>query len=235
MLVALVFADRTQYAAYGQSELGQAAGAVVGYYSLATNRISTFDMTGTEPLRQTGSRLGMTKRMNQILSQPGASKTIATVIHEATHQLAFNSGLQRRFADNPLWLSEGLAIYFETPDVTSSRGWRKIGGLHEVRLRTMRQYLPSRPQDSLFTLLTDDNRFRDTQHAEVAYAEAWALVYYLLRQRSDEFGHYLRNVANKPVLGQDTAEERLQDFSQAFGQDWRELDADLLRALPTWR
>ena len=29
-------------------------------------------------------------------------RTVATIIHEATHQLAFNSGLQVRFADNPL-------------------------------------------------------------------------------------------------------------------------------------
>ena len=47
-----------------------------------------------------------------------------TVIHEATHQIAFNCGLHTRYADNPLWLTEGMALYFETPDLRSRSGWR---------------------------------------------------------------------------------------------------------------
>ena len=38
----------------------------------------------------------------------------ATIVHEATHQIAFNCGLHTRFSDCPRWFSEGLAIYFET-------------------------------------------------------------------------------------------------------------------------
>jgi hypothetical protein len=235
VLVAIVFRDHNSYAAYGQDELGDAAESIIGYYSLATNRITTYDLTGIEQLRRPGDRTGSAQHISQILSRPAAARTVATVIHEATHQLAFNSGLQRRFADNPLWLSEGLAIYFESPDVSSNRGWRKIGGLHEMRLQKMREYLPSRPQDSLVTLVTDDQRFRDTQRAEVAYAEAWALCYFLMRQRSDQFSEYLKRIAAKPVLGQDTPEQRLQEFQQVFGQSWGELDGEFLRSLPTWR
>jgi hypothetical protein len=235
VLVALVFRDHDSYATYGRPELGDASQSIIGYYSLATNRITTYDLTGIEQLRQPGDRIGSTKHINQILARPAAARTVATVIHEATHQLAFNSGLQHRFADNPLWLSEGLAIYFEAPDLSSSRGWRKIGALHETRLQTLRDYLSSRPPDSLVTLITSDQRFRDTQQAEVAYAEAWALCYYLMRQRSAPFAAYLRRIGDKPVLGEDSADRRLQEFEQALGQRWQELDAEFLRAVASWR
>jgi hypothetical protein len=235
VMVALVFRDRDSYTVYGKPELGDAAGAIIGYYSLATNRITTYDLTGIEQLRQPGDRASSSKHVNQILARPAAARTVATVIHEATHQLAFNSGLQRRFADNPMWLSEGLAIYFETPDVTRQRGWSKIGGLHTSRLTTLQKYLNTRPPDSLFTLLTDDQRFRDTQRAEEAYAEAWALNYFLMRQRPEQFADYLRRIGAKPVLGQDTTEQRVIDFQQAFGQSWQELDAEFLRSVSDWR
>ena len=66
---------------------------------------------------------------------------VATIIHEATHQLAFNRGLQARFADVPLWVSEGIALYFETPDLRNSRGWQTVGAVNRVRLDRFRQYL----------------------------------------------------------------------------------------------
>ena len=36
-----------------------------------------------------------------------------TIIHEATHQTAYNVGVHARFADQPRWLVEGLAMMFE--------------------------------------------------------------------------------------------------------------------------
>jgi hypothetical protein len=235
VLVAVVLRDRESYVAYGRDELGNAAGAIIGFYSLASNRITTYDLTGIEQLRQPGDRTGSTKAIQQILSRPAAARTVATVIHEATHQLAFNSGLQRRFADNPLWLSEGLAIYFESPDLTSSRGWRGIGGLHASRLQTMLGYLPARPENSLLTLLADDQRLRDVRHAEAAYAESWSLCYFLMRQRKDQLAAYLQHLAEKPVLGQDSPEQRVAEFERFFGQSWRQLDDEFLRAIPNWR
>lgn len=233
-LVVLVFRDRTSYTAYARPELGDAAGAVIGYYSLASNRITTYDLTGLETLRPR-SRSHSLRRINQILQQPEAERMVATVIHEATHQLAFNSGLQVRFADNPLWVTEGLAIYFEAPDLSSNRGWRKIGALHPARMRTLRKTLPNRPQDSLLTLIANDERFRDTARAEQAYAEAWALCYFLIRQNGDAFNTYLRRLGEKPPLGQDSPEERIEAFEQAFGKPWQAIDAELLNALPHWR
>ena len=140
-LVAVVLRDRASYVDYSRRELGDAAASIIGYYSLKTNRIISYDLTGIEELQSGGARINSLKHINQLLAQPSAERTVATVIHEATHQLAFNCGLQTRFADNPLWLSEGLAVYFESPDLNSQKGWRQIGGLNRARLQQWQQYL----------------------------------------------------------------------------------------------
>ena len=107
----MVFRDKAGYRDYSQPELGEATNSIIGYYSLKSNRIVSYDLTGLEQLRASGDRTGTMAHISQMLRRPQAERTVATIIHEATHQIAFNSGLQRRFADNPLWLSEGLAIY----------------------------------------------------------------------------------------------------------------------------
>ena len=42
---------------------------------------------------------------------------VATIIHEATHQLAANTGLMPRKVRRPTWAAEGLATYFESAEI----------------------------------------------------------------------------------------------------------------------
>lgn len=228
-LVAVVFADRDSYAQHAAGELGEAASSIIGYYSLRTNRMTLYDLTGMETVRRPADRRGSAAEITAMLSRPEAERAVATVIHEATHQIAFNCGLQTRYADIPLWVSEGLAVFFETPDLRSSKGWRTMGAVNSVRLQAFRAYTSRRPPDSLATLLTNDNRFRDPEHAQDAYAEAWALVYFLMRQRPQQFHTYLQQLAEKPPLVWDEPATRLREFQAAFGQDLEAIDRDLLR------
>ncbi|MCP4194874.1 MAG: DUF1570 domain-containing protein [Planctomycetaceae bacterium] len=234
-LVAVVFRDKAAFRAYGQAELGEASDSIIGFYSLKTNRITSYDLTGIEALRAPTDRSGSLSQISRMLTRPAAERTVATVIHEATHQLAFNSGLQTRFADNPLWLSEGLAIYFESPDLKSRKGWRRIGAVNHFRLGQMRSYLQRRPQGSLASLLTDDQRFRDARQADDAYAEAWSLCYHLIRSRPDQFKDYLEKISAKQPLGVDPPQVRLSEFESAFGENVSKMDAEFIRAIPQWR
>jgi hypothetical protein len=234
-LVALVFNDKHSYVAYARGELGDAAESIVGYYSLRTNRMTMFDLTGVEQIPLPDGTIGTSARINQILSQPNALPAVATVVHEATHQLAFNCGLHRRYADIPLWVSEGTAIYFETPDLTSAQGWRGIGMVHYGRLARFGEYLRERPRDSLRTLVADDRRLRDPRQALDAYAEAWALCHFLLRRHPQRFHQYLKELAQKEPLLYDTPEDRWRLFRQYFGPDLERLDADLLRYIARLR
>lgn len=233
-LVALVFDDRVSYAEYAKTELGDATSSIIGYFSLRTNRVTMYDLTGVNRVAG-GGNSSSTAQINRILSRPEAERTVATIIHEATHQLAFNRGLQTRYADIPLWVSEGIAIYFETPDLSSSKGWRNIGGVNRVRLNEFRRYQQSRPQNSLATLISDDQRFRSARTAPDAYCEAWALNYFLIRKFPKEYAKYTKLLAEKKRLLYDSPEERRQQFQETFGEDLEALDREFLRYIRTVR
>ncbi|MDH3719721.1 MAG: DUF1570 domain-containing protein, partial [Planctomycetota bacterium] len=176
--------------------------------------------------RQASDRVSRGVEINRVLSRPEAASLVATIIHEATHQIAFNCGMQTRLADIPIWVSEGIAMYFETPDLKSSRGWRGLGAVNRNRLEQFRGYLKSRPGDSIKVLLSDDRRiqgrsedgrFQGRQAVLDAYAEAWCLAYYLIKHHPDEFVKYMQLLAEKQPLMADTAEQRIADFERFFG------------------
>lgn len=234
-MVALVFDGKASYEQYARAELGDAVQAIVAYYSLTTNRIAMHDLTGTGGLRGARSGVTSTTQINALLMRPEAYRMVATIIHEATHQLAYNCGFHTRFADIPLWVSEGLAVYFETPDLRSSRGWRNIGGVHRHRLGHFRKYLADRPPDSLRTLIETDTRFKDTSTGADAYAEAWALNYYLIRNHREAYIRYMQHLGTKSPMVYDTPAERLAAFTEVFGKGPDELDKDFLRYMRTVR
>ncbi len=227
-LVAIVFADQKSYATFAEPEVGDLAKSIVGYFSLRTNRMTMYDLTGIEALRSSRPRRGNGAKISEILAQPEAQRTVSTIVHEATHQIAFNCGLHTRSSACPVWFSEGIAVYFETPDLRSSRGWRSIGAMNGPRLTTFRKYLPHRPASSLRTLLADDRRFRDTEKSLDAYAEAWALTYFLINKHQKQYVEYLGVLSRKKPLISDDAETRLAEFEQIFG-DLERLDTEFLR------
>jgi hypothetical protein len=232
-LVALVFPSQAAFADYAQSEVGEATPLVIGYFSLGTNRMAMYDLTGLEAAGGPRPRARSATEIGRILARPEAARTVATVVHEATHQMAFNCGLHQRYSDCPMWFSEGIAIYFETPDLRSSGGWRSIGKVNRPRLARFRQYLPKRPANSLETLISSDDRFRDTSLAQDAYAESWALTYFLLERYRDRYVAYLESLSKKKPLFYDSRETRLEEFREAFGEDLTKLDSQFVRFVMT--
>lgn len=227
-LVAIVFADRDSYLRFSRPELGDAAESVIGYFAMLTNRMTMYDLTGVEAAGLNSGRGRSAAQINRILNQPNAQHTVATIVHEATHQIAFNCGLHTRLSDCPVWFSEGIAVYFETPDLGSAKGWRGIGAVNRPRLERFYRYLATRPADSLETLIRDDTRFRDPKLALDAYAEAWALTYFLIRQHPKEYVAYLAMLSEKKPLLYDDANGRIDQFRKAFG-DLKQLDVKFLR------
>jgi hypothetical protein len=139
-----------------------------------------------------------------------------------------------------LWLTEGMAMYFETPDLTPPSpplrkggnggvGWRTVGQVNRPRSQQFQAALANRPADALVRLLHSDDRFRDAATAGDAYAEAWTLTYFLLKTRRAEYVEYLKRIAAKPRLVWNTPEERLADFRAAFGDDVEALDREFVR------
>ena len=209
-LVAVVLRDHQSFLTYASDDIGETAKSVIGYYHLGSNRMTTFNV-------------------------PDWERNVATMIHEATHQLAYNCGLQRRFADNPMWVSEGLATFFESPDRRNSRVWRSIGRVNEVNLRRWYQYFPKRPAESLATLLADDMRFRNASEASSAYAEGWALTYFLIKTRKKMYVQYLRLLSEGKYLAEKTKRQRIEEFEECFDMTLEETNRAFLKYIRTVR
>ncbi len=230
----VVFADRQSYDQASREDLPGGTGSIVGFYSLRSNRINMFDLTGSEAVsKQNGpaaTRRGSMREINQMLSQPAATPLVATVVHEATHQITFNCGMQTRFADIPLWLCEGMAVYFEAPDLASRVGWQGIGRVNYPRLERFHDNLSSWHEGSLEEMLRDSKRFRDPKTAVDAYADAWALNYYLIKYEPKAYTAYLKELAEKPALIEDDPKTRLNEFHKHFG-DPHKLEQDFLKQM----
>ncbi len=100
-LVVIVQPNRKAFQRYLAAEHAQPSVNVVGSYFPKSNRCVLYELDGAAGIDW--------------------AETEATIVHEAVHQLAFNTGVHERLAENPLWLVEGFATMFEQPAVYDSR------------------------------------------------------------------------------------------------------------------
>ncbi|RCS52772.1 DUF1570 domain-containing protein [Bremerella cremea] len=184
---------------------------VVGYYSPRTNRVALYDVTRGDP------------------NHPLWGENLATIIHEATHQTAFNTGVHSRYSRQPKWLVEGLATMFEAPGVWDSRNHPQFRErLNQARMSEFLSYMKTQRQpNSLQEFIATDDAYR--QRPSTAYGEGWALAFYLIETRPREFAQYMQTVANRPAGEPYTAEQRVEDFQNAFGADLNLLESYFLR------
>jgi len=210
-LVAVVFPDFRSYQQYAAKDGMRVSPGLVGYYSSRTNRVALYDVTH-------GNH-----------DNPAWTENMATIIHEATHQTAFNTGLHSRYAPQPKWLVEGLATMFEAPGVWDSRNHGRFRDrVNRTRMLEFLEYAKTlRQPNSLAQFIATDDAYY--QRPATAYGEGWALVFYLIETRPREFAAYVRTVAARSAEEGYTAEERLRDFQEAFGSDFDQMEAYFLR------
>ncbi len=191
-----------------------------GYFSVSDNQTLLLDLTGDRSIRFAAT---IRRRLAEKPLQ------VATVVHETVHQLAFNSGLQVRMADNPLWLSEGLAMYFETGSSRSSLLWSRPGLVNPRHQPAFLKLLDdSQISGDLNSLIESDATFLNAAETPAAYAKAWALTHYLIREEKTGMQKYLLSLSQrKPMVGL-TAEQRTQEFQNAFGKLPDEMERELV-------
>jgi hypothetical protein len=200
--------DFIRYSARGGLPVGR---GVLGYYSLESNRIILFDMTGGE------------------IDSADWRQNASVVIHEATHQMAFNTGIHSRYSPPPLWVAEGLATLFEAPGVHDSRyHTRRSDRINRGRFEQFRRLVVPQHKSHLPAELTASDRLFRT-HTAAAYAEAWAMTFYLIETQPAKYFDYLSRTAAHPPFAEYTAAERTADFTAVFGKDWRMFEARFLR------
>lgn len=206
-LVAVVWPTREDYVRYSASQGSPVGPNVLGYYSPTTNRVTLYDL---------GSQAA------------GWQQNEATIIHEATHQVAFNTGLHNRFASTPRWLAEGLGTMFEAPGVWNWRNYPSVADrVNRLRLAEFRQLKARGRQSGVFANLLGSDRMFETDPS-AAYAEAWAWVFFLTETHSQKFGQYVARVAAQENFTAYPLAKRMNDFTAIFGQDLRTLERHFL-------
>jgi hypothetical protein len=191
-----------------------------GYYSIRENQTLLLDLTQDRSIR---SATAIRKRLAERPWQ------VATMVHEAVHQLAFNSGLQVRMADNPVWFSEGLALYFEPIVPRALSLWTRPGivnGRHHPVF--MRAAESGKPEITFVDLLQSDKPFVDEQRVAVAYAESWGLTMYLFRQQRDGMKMFATTLSQRKPLQKVSPEQRIQEFQTAFGKSPDQMEAEVV-------
>ena len=155
---------------------------------------------------------------NRVLMYANQSTNLATVIHEAAHQTAFNTGIHSRFSPPPRWLCEGIGTLFEAPGVyNSSTFTKRHDRVNRDQLAAYRYYFPDGPDEgTLAKLVTDDVYFlTDTNEA---YALAWGLTFLFTEQQTEALSTYLKRTSAANAFAA-SKPQRLQDLVTSFGTD----------------
>jgi hypothetical protein len=210
-LVAVVWGTESDFTQYALEQGTNVADGSVGYYWPVTNRISLFDMSR-------GDADDATWEENK-----------ATIIHETAHQVAFNTGIHNRFAPSPFWIVEGLGTHFESPGVWDPRNHpNDRERINRGRLADFRAALKGRESPGrLAELINSDQLFH--RDPGTAYAESWALTFYLIETQPRDYARYLKLVAQNPSFTSYESNDRLTDFCDIFGTNLALFDAKFLR------
>ena len=117
------------------------------------------------------------------------AQNVKVIRHEGGHQLFHLTGVTPIEVYAGGWLIEGLAVYCETDP---------IGTPHEERLMQLRFELERSELMPLEYLLhfkrgTELHQL-DPLYANLAYAESWAFVYFLMQNYRDPFFHFLKEM-----------------------------------------
>jgi Protein of unknown function (DUF1570) len=159
--------------------------------------------------------------------------TEATIVHEAVHQLAYNTGLHERLFEHPIWMVEGLATMFEVAAVYDNNVPNS-----EVRMRInkekaghIKQFIgddASGLGDFFDNLVSSDHLFRT--HPHEAYSLAWAMTFYLAERMPKQYFEYIELQRQRGFQLYSESDRNL-DFRRAFNLTPNQLAAPVLKLI----
>ncbi|MCA9184815.1 MAG: DUF1570 domain-containing protein [Pirellulaceae bacterium] len=210
-LVAVVFSRHDEFMRYAHNQGSRISSNVLGYYDNMSNRIKMYDASSTRASAQNWET------------------NAATIVHEAAHQTAFNTGVHSRYSLPPRWLAEGLGTLFEAPGIYDSRRYGTLTDrINQQELATVRTYFPKEiPSDALAAIIVDDKTFN--RNPSSSYALCWALTFMLAEREPHKLARYLQVTASRSVFKPYTVQQRATDYRQVFGEDIRMTSARLHR------
>ena len=234
-LIALVLKDQAAFKKYCEADQMAWSEGLRGYYSLKSNRIAMYDHPDVFQSVQTMPDTNLLMPQSTIVAASASKvtgETADTIIHEATHQVGFNIGIHSRIGGTPAWVLEGMATVLEAPVMRSRQNSQDPSSrVNRDRLEWFRtKYEQRRQPGDLAKLIAADDMF--SKQALDAYSAAWGITWFLTESpaRARLFSKYLRIVSERDPLVTYTAEQRLEDFQNVFG-DISRMEVDYVRAI----
>ncbi len=228
-MIVVIFSRKEDYEAYlkkvAGSEIDNAKTKPLGFYSTGANRSVFYDMTGVE--KTITEKTNVTKKTTleeiatAILKRPHAQENLSVVVHEATHQIAYNLGLFDRGSENPAWAIEGLAMLFEPPcGAIKFGGWKpeKDFPINKQRVLEFKAYERSSADARPVRRCVELDRISGEEPC--AYPLSWAIFYYLYKHYPKELAYYLYYCRMQTPRTTYSDVERVTEFEYFFGDDW---------------
>jgi hypothetical protein len=205
----LAFNDTDSFNRYAIETEGRDLSWLTDYYSAGTNIV-----TIVTPEKISKWSLDVTKsRLPDILACPVDAQTnLVKLVHEAGHQLSFNTGLLKRKVMYPIWASEGLAMFFEQSLLSEYLHSCRYTSLRSQRLTRLYRGRKLIRLDELVSMSCVD----EDDCAIDVYAESWGLFQFLCEHRRDSLIQYFTSLYNlKP--GYRSKKALHDEFVRAFG------------------
>jgi hypothetical protein len=223
------FDDREQYRRHTLAIECVGLSFPESYYSTRTNHVVVYygatpdSQRGETDPRMPDSSLHLldvpSKPANSTDPAAVASNRVLILTHELAHQLAFSAGLQKAGVMYPLWVSEGLATYFERSALSGTgTGTHTIRKQRLAELGRTHQLLPLEDLAVLggpsAPMPVNSAGFRPS--SVDVYAQCWGLFGFLLEHYPQQLSAYLMDVGQTPA-GSCPPSSLQEDFTRHFG------------------
>jgi hypothetical protein len=183
------------------------------------------------PLQAPPEEVAVAEMMALLMKAMEREAELATISHDASRQMVFSSGLLPRNVAAPEWCLFGMGSFFETP---LQSPWAGIGAPSTYYLPRWRELkgkgLEKTAADTLRMVVTDtyfrnlppkgepDSPVRQVHDAALRKARttAWALTYFLAREKLDGLQRYFKELGKMPRDIELDEEVLMGCFARAF-------------------
>jgi hypothetical protein len=191
---------------------------VFGYYSRISNRVTTF--VSSDPR--------IARKVDRIAN--------LTVVHEAVHQVAFNTGVHNRLCAVPRWMSEGFAMLYESKGFRNSKPDQPVDERVNVRrlVQLKKMFATGQVTGNIEMMLRNDRIFETDP--DLAYSLAWGLSFYLAEKETEKYLRFVIKDGNTNEFMNYTPNQRVEFFVETFVVDFDKLERKLkkfIMNLPT--
>jgi hypothetical protein len=205
----LTFTSGDSFNRYATKTEGRDLSWLTGYYSAGTNIVA---MIMPEKMSKWRFKVEESPPSDVIACPVDAQTGLVKLIHEAGHQLSFNTGLLKRAVMYPMWATEGLAMFFERSLVSQYCNPCRYGSLRSRRLAGLYRGNRLIRLDEFVSMSCVDE---DSCAIDV-YAEAWGLFDFLCEHRRDSLRQYFTSLYSLEP-GWRNRQALRDEFIRAFG------------------